>query len=201
MNGGLMNQFEAHEIGQALEAEMLTALQDISTGDNRELDGDEIIAAMAGLGATCVVVSPRISVTSSGGVTFEFEKHGESIRRRAEVIRDNFHEKMQVPIANILAEQFQGVIAYDHAGEKWYTFDGIWRVDKTARAKALIHGAVEDIRQATPQDTKEHRRERAEMARANFVTGIERLMRDTRQLAVNMEDFDLDIYLLGCPQG
>ena len=89
-----------------------------------------------------------------------------------------------------------GQLRYCHTTGKWFEWTGcIWKVNETSLA---FHFARELARElAASEDDKV----RYAAGKASFAGGVERLARSDRDLAVIIDAWDEDIYLLGTPGG
>lgn len=192
------NEFENYEIVQHQEVEIAQALRDVPCGDRWD---DEIIATVEARGAECVIDGRSIRITTGTGEPLNFIKSGRVIVPEIDVIAQEYAEKVQSELANGLAKEFQGLICYEVSEKDWYVFKGVWRKDKLNRAEWLIQQRIEQIRLTVQPRNAESRRQRNEMAKANFVQSVIILMRRNPNLTNNLEFFDTDDMLLGCPEG
>ena len=102
------------------------------------------------------------------------------------------HHPTQDNIALIFAKHYAPILRFAHIRGRWLQWDGTrWQVDEMGRAFNFTRNI---IRQSNRQG-------KANIASANFCSGVEKFAKVDPALAVRGDEFDTDNYLLNTPAG
>jgi P4 family phage/plasmid primase-like protien len=102
------------------------------------------------------------------------------------------HQGTQDSVAQIFTQRMVGKMLFNHTRKAWYEWDGTrWRLEQTDKA---FDFARDLARQANSEC-------KSSIGSAPFCTGVERMARADRTLAVAGMEFDRDNYLLNTPSG
>jgi putative DNA primase/helicase len=98
-------------------------------------------------------------------------------------------------VAREVVRRRSGEIKFDHQKKAWFVWDkDKWRQDNR---KEVYQYCRETAREASENASYKERRA---MRKANFPSGVERLVQSDRDVAVSGNYWDLDPMLLGCPK-
>ncbi|AZQ66957.1 hypothetical protein EF888_07295 [Silicimonas algicola] len=97
-------------------------------------------------------------------------------------------------VARAFAEMQAGYRLYDNDAGKWFVYVGdCWQLDHTQSTTFAARELVNTV------SFKINSNKRTRYRSSSFVSGVERLARSDPALSVRQENFDTDLWLLGCP--
>ena len=100
----------------------------------------------------------------------------------------------ELGIADELIRRHSGKLLFDHSSGRWFAWDGSrYRPDEKARVNELVKAIIREVSGALKDG------ERAKLAKAATVAGIERHARSDPKAAVTADQLDANPMLLACP--
>jgi putative DNA primase/helicase len=99
-------------------------------------------------------------------------------------------------VALAFRDRYAGELVYDHEAGAWYRWDSAyWKKEKTGVAFDWARALARELSQGEGKKT------RSTLNRTGFARGVEKFCQCDRAFATTSEQWDLDHYLLGTPDG